>query len=147
MAVAVCFDNAFLDVHVEPLRAGPVDFYIEVSNEAWFRHSQEYDQMIAFSRLLAAATGRSIVRATNGGVSALIGPDGVERRRLERGGEDRMVRGTLEIVVPVPTAGAAARRTPFVRSASWWRLGGALLPWILALGLSRRKRYSSGVKG
>ena len=85
-SATVCFDNAFTDVYAEPLREGPLDFHLVVSNEAWYRRSHELDQMVAFSRLDALCTGRSVVRATNGGVSVLIGPDGAEIERLVVGG-------------------------------------------------------------
>jgi apolipoprotein N-acyltransferase len=134
-SVAVCFDNAFDAPFTRPLRAGAVDFHLVASNEAWFRSSLELDQMIAFSRLEAIATGRAVVRCTNSGVTSLLLPDGSEQARLVVQGSDREVPGTLEVVVPIPaTAEAAAARTPFVRwehvwSALWIAAPVALLAW------------------
>ena len=54
----VCFDNAFLAPYTDPAAEGPLDFHLVVSNEAWYRTSFEMDQMVAFSRLIALATGR-----------------------------------------------------------------------------------------
>jgi len=127
MSASVCFDNGFPDLYAQPLAGEGVDFHLVVSNEAWYRSSHEADQMLAFSRMIALQTARSVVRCTNSGVSALIGPDGRERARLRgANGRDREVRGTLLVDVPVPPAQLRAERTLHARSAGWW-------PW-LALG-------------
>lgn len=127
LSASVCFDNAFPDLYAEPLAGEGIDFHLVVSNEAWYRSSHEADQMLAFSRMIALQTARSVVRCTNSGVSALIGPDGRERARLrDASGRDREVRGSLLVDVPVPPAELRAGRTPHARSARWW-------PW-LALG-------------
>lgn len=146
-SVSVCFDNAFEDPYASALRSGPVDFHLICSNEAWYEESFEYDQMLAFSRLLAIATGRSFVRATNAGVSAVFDPSGAEVARLvvrrkERDGErdmDRMVAGTLRVDVPVPIEAERGRRTPFVRFERGWLALWIGLPAVLAL-LPRRRR-------
>jgi apolipoprotein N-acyltransferase len=127
LATTVCFDNAFVEPYTAPLRRGRVDAHVVLSNEAWYRRSYEFDQMMAFSKVAAASTGRAVVRATNSGVSALIGPDGVERARLEVDGEDREVRGTLAVVVPVPRRAPGADASapdldlapPFARLPRW----------------------------
>jgi apolipoprotein N-acyltransferase len=146
---SVCFDNAFDDVFLEPVRNADVDFHAVFSNEAWFEQSQEADQMMAFSHLAAIASGRSVVRVTQSGISAVIGPDGREVARLEVDGESKMVEGTLRATIPVPAgavrspfeaAADAPRRppTPFVRfellwTALWLAAG------VLALVSGRRK--------
>ncbi len=143
--IAVCFDNAFDDPFTTPLRRGPVDLFVVVSNEAWYKASPEMDHMLAFSRIAAAASRRSIVRATNSGISALIGPDG---RVLEevRGSDGRrkMVAGALRVRVPVPDrragAGGVGEATFFARTEPvqpWAWGGGAALVLLLAL-VSRR---------
>ena len=146
IGASVCFDNAFLEPYTELVAREEVDFFLVVSNEAWYRESWELDQMMAFSRLIAISTGRAVVRATNSGVSAAVGPDGRELLRLEVDGRDRMVGGTLPVVVPVPAerrggagieAAVGGGRTPFLRLAWLWR-GLALLlgplGWLAARG-------------
>lgn len=135
--VTVCFDNAFDGPYTVPLRAGRLDFHLVCSNEAWYRESFEYDQMVAFSRLIAIATGRSIVRATNAGVTLAIDPDGREIARLAVGGRDRMVAGALALTVPVPRARAEAPVTPYVRFEWGWLGLWIALPCAL-LALARR---------
>jgi hypothetical protein len=108
--VAVCFDNAFDDAFTGPVKRSDVDFHLVVSNEAWFVRTQETEQMLAFSRLAAISSGRSVVRATQSGTSIVFGPDGAEVARLvDAEGEDEMVRGTLYATVPVPRGA----RSPF----------------------------------
>lgn len=138
MGICVCFDNAFDDVFTRPVRTADVDFHAVFSNEAWFELSQEADQMMAFSQLAAIATGRSIVRATQSGISAVIGPDGVEVARLEVDGRSKMVAGTLRATVPVPAgqahtpfeAQADAERRPLTVFVRFERLWTAL--WLVA---------------
>jgi apolipoprotein N-acyltransferase len=137
----VCFDNTYEDAYVEPLRAGELDFHLVASNEAWFLESWEYDQMMAFSHMLAIETGRSMVRATNAGITAVVGPDGREVARLEVVGRDRMVPGVLRAVVPVPPPLAAGERAPrpgYVATQRAWTLVWIALGFVLALFGSAR---------
>jgi len=143
VGATVCFDNTFEGPYARPLRAGPVDFHLVCSNEAWYEDSWEYDQMLAFSRLLAIATGRSVVRATNAGISTVLGVDGREVGRLEVDGRDRMVSGTLRADVEVPVRD---ERTPFVvAERGWIALWVALPLGCWALGRRRLQRRSPPV--
>lgn len=143
-SVSVCFDNAFEDPYTSVLRAGPVDFHLVCSNEAWYEESFEYDQMLAFSRLIAIATGRSMVRATNAGVSVVLDPSGRELARLSVDGRDRMVAGTLRADVPVPTEAARASRTPFVVLERAWLALWIGLPLLLSFLPRRRSVTDAG---
>jgi apolipoprotein N-acyltransferase len=141
---SVCFDNAFLEPYVEPLLAssapgaGGLDFHLVTSNEAWYHESCELDQMVAFSRLIALSTGRAIVRATNSGVTLVLGPEGEEVGRLTREGRDRSVAGSLLVTVPVPRD----RSVPlYPRTRDLWRgllVLGALVP-LAARAFSGRR--------
>ena len=142
IGVSVCFDNAFEDPYTRAVRAGALDFHLICSNEAWYEESFEYDQMLAFSRLIAIATGRSVVRATNAGVSAVFDPAGRELERLVVGGRDRMVSGTLRADVPVPVAAERESQTLFVRLEHAWSAAWVFLP--LALFLRARRRPVTG---
>ena len=135
LGVSICYDNAFDAPFVRPLREGPLDFHLVASNEAWFDRSLEFDQMLAFSRVEAAATARAVVRATNSGITCLVDGEGRVADRLVVEGRDRDASGWLQVTVPVPVDATA--RTPFVRTrplAAWVTL---LLPFLL-LGLQRR---------
>jgi apolipoprotein N-acyltransferase len=136
LAIAVCFDNAFeapfaSAARISAGRASPTDLvHVVLSNEAWFKHSQEADQMLAFSRLAAIATGRPVVRATNSGISCLFDPSGKLVRKLELAGRDREVAGTLACELPLAASRAP---TPFVR---WGEaLSSVASGLVLALGI------------
>jgi apolipoprotein N-acyltransferase len=131
LGATVCFDNAHPWPFLDGMRGQPVDFHLVVSNEAWYETSSEMDQMIAFSRVFALMTGRSIVRATNSGVSAVLGPDGRELGRVrDASGNDRAVPGFGVWTVPVPAPGEGTP-PPYV---AWFRLSEGL--WILLLVLA-----------
>jgi hypothetical protein len=159
LGAAVCFDNAFDDVFTDAVRRADVDFHVVVSNEAWFERSQESEQMLAFSRLAALSTGRTVVRATQSGTSIVIGPDGRDVARLvDSIGEDEMVRGYLLATVPVPMASrtpfeASGRasdvpeRTPFVRLERLWFALFTVLPVLVLLSALRGGGKGGGKSG
>ena len=137
LGLSICFDNAYADPYAGPLRRGPLDFHLVVSNEAWYERTQELDQMVAFSKILAIATGRSLARVANSGVTMVIGPDGRELSRLRVGGDDRMVRGFLLADVPVPVEEERGVVTPYVLFQPFSLPLGALLPFLALLFAGR----------
>jgi apolipoprotein N-acyltransferase len=159
MAIAVCFDNAFDDPFTQPLRSGPVDFFVVASNEAWYGDSPLMDHMLAFTRIAAAATQRAIVRATNSGISCVVGPDGEALAILEVGEEGaapgkrrrKMVAGALRSRVPVPRrdrGAAAAPMTFFIRAEPWLGPGvGGLGLLILGLCILGSRGIAANSKG
>ena len=52
------------------------DFLINISNDGWFKGSEEHEQHLAISRFRAIETRRSIIRSVNMGISALIDSNG-----------------------------------------------------------------------
>jgi apolipoprotein N-acyltransferase len=78
--VLVCFEDS------DPLLArryavadtdGPaVDFLVNMSNDGWFDGSSEHEAHLAVSRFRAIECRRTLVRAVNMGVSAVIDPNG-----------------------------------------------------------------------
>jgi len=141
--ISICFDNAFDDPYTAPLRRGPVDFFLVVSNEAWYGATAEMDHMLAFTRIAAAASQRSILRATNSGITALVGPDGVLLEVLvDEQGRRKMISGALRTRVPVPDpARDAPVLTFFVRTEPYqrWAWGG-LAGLILAAAIVAARR-------
>ena len=130
VGVSICYDGAFDDPFTLPARSPALDFHLIASNEAWYEDSVEMEHMLAFARTMAVATGRSIVRATNSGISCVIDPEGRERVALAVGGQRRMVRGTLVATVPVPVRkdSTAPGTTPYARTGAWhWVL------WLLLI--------------
>jgi apolipoprotein N-acyltransferase len=74
LAVAICYEDAY---GAEQLEALPdAELLVNVSNDAWFGDSIAPHQHLQIARMRALETGRYVIRATNTGVSAFIGPDG-----------------------------------------------------------------------
>lgn len=140
VGLTVCFDNTYDGPYTEPTRRGPLDFHLIASNEAWYVETWEFDQMVAFSRCIAAATGRSMVRATNSGISIVIGPDGRDMARLRgASGKDRNEPGVLIAEVPIPARETGP--TPYARAEPVLRAGWIALPVLLWIFVRRRPGY------
>ncbi len=57
-------------------RGAGVDFLVNTSNDGWFDGSEEHEQHLAICRFRAVEARRTVVRAVNMGISAVIDPDG-----------------------------------------------------------------------
>lgn len=57
-------------------RGHDVDFLVNMSNDGWFDGTEEHEQHLAICRFRAVEARRSVVRAVNMGISAVIDPDG-----------------------------------------------------------------------
>jgi len=100
-------------------------FLVNLSNEAWFGTSTEFDQMELHSILRAVETRRALFRVTNSGISCLVRPDGRApsgAARLEVGGRDRAVTGVFRAAVPLHT------------DRSLYVFTGDLFGWLCLLG-------------
>jgi apolipoprotein N-acyltransferase len=84
-------------------------YLVNVSNDAWFGDSLAPHQHLEMARMRALETGRFLLRGTNTGITAIIGPDGQIRERGPQF-ETVVVRGEIE-----PRSGA----TPYVRWGNW----------------------------
>ncbi len=84
LGVSICFEIAYPDVG-RVLVAEGADFLVNLSNEAWFPDSAEFDQYTAMAVFRAAEVRRSLVRCANSGTSGSIDPWG-RPALLERGG-------------------------------------------------------------
>jgi apolipoprotein N-acyltransferase len=74
LAVAICYEDAY---GAEQLSALPdASLLVNISNDAWFGDSIAPHQHLEIARARAAEVGRYVMRATNNGISALIGPGG-----------------------------------------------------------------------
>jgi apolipoprotein N-acyltransferase len=78
--VLVCFedtDPCLARRYLENSDDGePVDFLVNISNDGWFDGSNEHEAHLAVSRFRAIECRRSMVRAVNMGVSAVIDSNG-----------------------------------------------------------------------
>ena len=126
IAPTVCYEIVYPDLVGTNARRRNV--LLTVSNDAWFADSIGPLQHMQMAQMRARETGRYLVRATNNGVSAIVGPDGgiVER-------SEQFVDTTLTGRV-YPAYGA----TPFMR---WGSLPVVALAAAMLLGvwLTRRR--------
>ena len=107
LAVAICYEDAY---GAEQLSALPeASILINVSNDAWFGDSIAPHQHLEIARMRALEVGRYVVRSTNNGISAFIGPQG---DLLEIGPQFTFVTMTRDIT---PLTGM----TPYARLGNW----------------------------
>lgn len=72
--MSICYEDAFGS---EMIRALPEAAYlINASNDAWFGRSLAPHQHLQIARMRALETGRYLLRTTNTGISAIVGPRG-----------------------------------------------------------------------
>ena len=75
----ICYEDSdpYLARQYNPASGRPgVDFLVNISNDGWFRETEEQRQHLAICQFRAVEARRSVVRAVNTGISAVIDPDG-----------------------------------------------------------------------
>lgn len=74
VAVNICYEDAFGE---EIIRSLPqATLLVNVTNDAWYGHSHAAAQHNQISQMRAMESGRMLLRATNTGVTSIIGADG-----------------------------------------------------------------------
>jgi apolipoprotein N-acyltransferase len=107
LAAVICYEDAY---GAEQLFAFPAaELIVNVSNDAWFGDSIAPHQHLQIARVRAREVGRFVVRATNNGISAFIGPRG---ELLRTAPQFRYATLTMDVV---PLAGA----TPYSTVGNW----------------------------
>jgi apolipoprotein N-acyltransferase len=88
----------------------PVDFLVNISNDGWFNGSEEHEQHLAIARFRAVECRRTLLRAVNMGISAVIDPDGRIKEMpnfAEEGwAASKQVAGTVTADIPLDTRGS-----------------------------------------
>ena len=131
VGVDICYEDAFGNEVAAALPRAA--FLVNASNDAWFGDSLAPHQHLQIARMRALETGRYLLRTTNTGISAVIGPGG---RILKQAPQFQQVvlQGSI-----VPMQGM----TPYVR---WRDAPLVVLALVLsALLLLRRSRYAGSV--
>jgi apolipoprotein N-acyltransferase len=128
----------------------PADFLLNSSNDGWFNGTSEHDQHLAICRFRAIECRRSVARAVNMGISAVIDSngrvlapeereegealvwevhDGAAELPVSRWHEYKQVAGVLLASVPLDT-----RASLYARWGDWFATGcGALV--LLSFGI------------
>ncbi len=81
LGVFICYESAFPDL-VRQFSARGAEVLINLSNDAYFGHSEAREQHLLIARMRAVENRRFIVRSTNDGITAVIDPAGRVIRRL-----------------------------------------------------------------
>ncbi|HEU0220119.1 MAG TPA: apolipoprotein N-acyltransferase [Gallionella sp.] len=80
VAANICYEDVFGE---EIIRALPeATLLVNVTNDAWYGHSHAAAQHNQIAQLRALESGRMMLRATNTGVTSIIGADGKVLRQL-----------------------------------------------------------------
>jgi apolipoprotein N-acyltransferase len=74
IGLSICYEDAFGEEMIDALPEATL--LVNVSNDAWFGVTQAPHQHLEIARMRARETGRYLLRATNTGISAVIGPRG-----------------------------------------------------------------------
>jgi len=108
---------------------------VNVTNDAWFGHSTARYEQFQMARMRALEEGRSMIVASNDGISAIIGPRG-EIQASAPPFEPYVLRSSV-----TPRAGL----TPFARVGNWLivSLGTLGLAGALWIGARRRRTGTS----
>ena len=133
LGVFICYESAFPDL-VRQFSKNGADVLVNLSNDAYFGHSEAREQHFLLARMRAVENRRYLVRSTNDGITALINPAGQVVQRL-----------------PMYREVAAPMKYGVVESATFYARHGDWFAWsclIVSLGLSlyevfgRRRHHS-----
>ena len=100
--ILICYEIAFKKTAFSSLPAA--GFIVNISNDAWFGDTSAPFQHLQIARIRALESGRSIVRATNNGITAIINHRGLV---LERG--PQFIPAVIKHKVPIRSGS-----TPYV---------------------------------
>ena len=80
--VMICYESIFPRISRRAVSNG-ANLLVTISNDGWYGWTSEPSQIAALSRFRCIETRRSMARASNSGISALIDPRGREIKRTE----------------------------------------------------------------
>ncbi len=130
-AITICYEDVFGSELAARLRESdkPANLMINITNLAWFGASQAPTQQLRLSQLRSLETGLPALRATNTGITAVLGSDG---KLLAQPPE--FTQGTLSTKVQ-----AYSGKTPYV---TWGNAPILSISYLLLfLGLIRQKQF------
>jgi apolipoprotein N-acyltransferase len=133
VAVNICYEDAFGEEIIRQLPRATL--LANVSNVAWFGDSLAPEQHLQISRMRALETGRTMLRATNTGATAIIDPHGRVAARLPQFTE-AVLEGTVQ---------GHSGSTPYARfgNAAALALAASALLAALAVTLVWRRTHVS----
>ncbi len=129
MGIAICYEDIIASF-TRRLTLKGSHVIINLTNDSWFGDGREPYQHLYLAALRSIETGRSMVRATNTGVSALIDPTG------------RIVQKTptFRKAVMVVEVDLLKGNTVFVRFGPWFVYACLILLFAASLGFGLKKK-------
>ena len=122
ISASICYEIVYPDLIASS--AADAHLLLTISNDSWFGDSLAPTQHLQMARMRALETGRPLIRATNNGISALVGADG----QIQQQGPQFQVDLLLGSVQPF------SGTTPFVL---WGSTAIGLIALVLLIGCSR----------
>ncbi|MGH8135517.1 MAG: apolipoprotein N-acyltransferase [Steroidobacteraceae bacterium] len=130
LGATICYEDAYGSEQLAVL--GEATLLVNVTNNAWFGDSAAPHQQLQMARFRAHEAGRSLVRATSNGITAVIAPDGGIKAMAPQ-----FVQAVLKSSVQ-PMTGL----TPYARTGNWPILLGSLLMALICIGYPFRHEGS-----
>jgi apolipoprotein N-acyltransferase len=128
LGVLICYeavDAALTRGLVRPGAAPPADIVVNMTNDGWYMGSSEHAEHLAVSRFAAVEARRPVLRAVNGGISAVIDGNGrIVALPKPTWAESHSVTGVINAAVPLDD-----RTSLYARLGDWlpWGCWGLLL--------------------
>ncbi|MDD5241664.1 MAG: apolipoprotein N-acyltransferase [Sulfuricella sp.] len=119
IAMAICYEDVFGEELIRQLPEATL--LVNVSNDAWFGNTAAPWQHLQISQMRALETGRTMLRATNTGITAIIDQHGEVVKRAREFAATRLE----------GEAQGFSGATPFVQWGNWPMLG--LVALLLAV--------------
>jgi apolipoprotein N-acyltransferase len=128
VATNICYEDVFGEEIIRALPAASL--LVNLTNDAWYGRSHAAAQHNQIAQLRALETGRMMLRATNTGVTSIIGADGKILQALPQ----------HQAAVLKGMARGYQGATPYVR----WGNAGVMLLLIAMLGYASQRRTATG---
>ncbi len=101
LAPLICFEDTLAPLVREPVLRG-AQLLVNITNDAWFRHTAASRQQLAEATFRTVENRRPLVRCANTGVTAFLDADGRITQILRSPGGSIFEPGVLAGVVKVP---------------------------------------------
>jgi apolipoprotein N-acyltransferase len=119
IAVNICYEDVFGEEIIRQLPEATL--LVNVSNDAWYGHSNAAEQHLQFSQMRALETGRMVLRATNTGATAIISNKGAVLATVPQ----------FTTIILNGNAQGYTGSTPFIRWGNWAIISLLLIALIL----------------
>lgn len=132
LGVFICYESAFPDL-VRQFAGQGANVLVNLSNDAYFGHSEAREQHLLIARMRAVENRRFLIRSTNDGITAVIDPAGRIVRQLPR----------YQQLASLMQYGLMDQATFYTRHGDWFAWGCLAVSLPLALlSLIRRQSLS-----